>query len=66
MGVVAACFGEEGTIALPNRWHHEKKKLFRHNELTYEDITQEVKTWDQMGLQNGSSKWAMTPSRPPD
>ena len=36
-----------------NRWHHEGVKLCGYIEATYQDISQEVQAWLQMGLPNG-------------
>jgi hypothetical protein len=33
-----------------NRWHHEKQKLCRYFEATFQDISQEVQPWSQMDL----------------
>ncbi|WP_353799278.1 hypothetical protein, partial [Shigella sonnei] len=35
-----------------NRWHHEEGELCGYIKATSQDISQEVKTWSQMGLLN--------------
>ena len=36
-----------------NRWHHEAGKLCGYIEATFQDISEDVKAWSQMGLPNG-------------
>ena len=51
---VVGCFAAGGTGALHKiDHHHELGKLCGYIEATFQDISQEVKAWSQMGLPNG-------------